>query len=27
MEVVMQRTQARGEDGDEGESMDPPWRR
>jgi site-specific recombinase XerD len=27
MEVVLQRTQARGEDEDEGESMDPPWRR
>jgi len=26
MEVVLQRTQARGEDEDEGESMDPPWR-
>jgi len=27
MEVVLQRTQARGEDEDEGEDMDPPWRR
>jgi site-specific recombinase XerD len=27
MEVVLQRTQARGEDEDEGESIDPPWRR
>ncbi len=27
MEVVLQRTQARGEDEDERESMDPPWRR
>jgi site-specific recombinase XerD len=27
MEVVLQRTQARGEDEDEGESMDLPWRR
>jgi site-specific recombinase XerD len=27
MEVVLQRTQAREEDEDEGESMDPPWRR
>ena len=26
MEVILQRTQARGEDEDEGESMDPPWR-
>jgi site-specific recombinase XerD len=26
MEVVLQRTQAREEDEDEGESMDPPWR-
>jgi site-specific recombinase XerD len=27
MEVVLQRMQARGEDEDEGESVDPPWRR
>jgi site-specific recombinase XerD len=27
MEVVLQRTQARGEDEDEGESMDPRWKR
>jgi site-specific recombinase XerD len=27
MEVVLQRTQARGENEDEGESIDPPWRR
>jgi site-specific recombinase XerD len=27
MEVVLQRTQARGEDEDEGESIDSPWRR
>jgi site-specific recombinase XerC len=26
MEVVLQRTQAWGEDKEEGESMDPPWR-